>query len=98
MNVIHRVGGYPDCIQDDPKLEAHLVSHGLYCGNASGYKTGREQGLFPGASNWELLLQVDSEEKAGMSWGDVGRLYFLIHKKDLEQRYFDKAWMVFQCY
>jgi len=93
----HRIGGYPEPIQGDPKLEAHLVSHGLYCGDASGYDEGKKQGLLPGAVDWELLLQVDSDEGAGMMWGDVGRLYFLIHKRDLQQRLFDRTWLVFQC-
>ena len=94
---IHRIGGYPECIQGDPKLEAHLVSHGLYCGDSSGYKTGKEKGLWPGSVDWKLLLQVDSEDRADMMWGDVGRLYFLIHKTALEKRQFDKTWLVFQC-
>ena len=95
-NVIHRIGGYPDCVQDDPKLEAQLVSHGLYCGDASGYLAGRERGLCSGVS-WDLLLQVDSEEETGMLWGDAGRLYFLIHRSDLAKRCFENAWMIFQC-
>jgi uncharacterized protein YwqG len=98
VGTIHRVGGYPDCVQGDPKLEAHLVSHGLYCGDPSGYELGRKQGLSAGSSEWDLLLQVDSEEKAGMIWGDVGRIYFLIHNQDLAQRRFDKTWLVFQCF
>lgn len=96
-SIIHRVGGYPDCVQGDPKLEAQLVSHGLYCGDTSGYKTGKERGLKPGAAEWELLLQVDSEEKSEMMWGDVGRIYFLIRRQDLQELRFDKTWVVFQC-
>ena len=97
QGVIHRIGGYPDTIQNDPMLEAHLVSHGLYCGNSSGYEIGRSRGLFPGAKDWELLLQVDSEQRAGMMWGDGGRLYFMVHRKDLEKFQFDNAWLVLQC-
>jgi uncharacterized protein YwqG len=99
METFHRIGGYPDCIQPsvDPKLEAHLVSHGLNCGDQSGYREGKERGLWPGAADWELLLQVDSEGGIGMQWGDGGRLYFLIHKDDLRQRRFEKAWMTLQC-
>jgi uncharacterized protein YwqG len=94
---IHRIGGYPDCVQGDPKLEAHLVSQGLYCGDQTGYKTGRKRGLFSGAKEWELLLQIDSDDKAKMMWGDVGRIYFLIHKSALAARRFDQTWVVFQC-
>ena len=99
METFHRVGGYPDCIQPsiDPKLEAHLVSHGLNCGDQSGYREGRDRGLEPGAAEWDLLLQVDSEGGIGMQWGDGGRLYFLIHKDDLRQHRFEKAWMTLQC-
>jgi uncharacterized protein YwqG len=93
----HRIGGYPEPIQGDPKLEAHLVSHGLYCGNASGYQKGKELGLYPGAKDWELLFQIDSDEAGGMMWGDLGRLYFLMRSADIAAQSFDKAWMVFQC-
>lgn len=94
---IHRIGGYPDCVQGDPKLVAHLVSQGLYCGDPTGYKTGKKRGLFSGAKDWELLLQVDSDDKAKMMWGDVGRIYFLIHKSALAARRFDQTWVIFQC-
>jgi uncharacterized protein YwqG len=95
---LHRIGGYPDCIQGDPKVECELVAHGLYCGDQSGYKTGKERGLFSGANDWQLLLQVDSDERANMMWGDVGRIYFLIHKSALAERRFDKSWLIFQCF
>ena len=94
---IHRIGGYPDCVQGDPKLEAHLVSQGLYCGDRTGYQTGKKRGLWPGAKEWELLLQVDSDERAGMMWGDVGRIYFLIQRAALAHQQFEKTWLVFQC-
>jgi uncharacterized protein YwqG len=99
METFHRIGGYPDCIQIgcDPKLEAHLVSQGLDCGHQSGYAEGKERGLWPGAAEWELLLQVDSEGGIGMQWGDDGRLYFLIHRSALRERAFEKAWMILQC-
>lgn len=47
--------------------------------------------------DWELLLRVDSDENANMMWGDVGRLYYLIRRQDLELRAFEKAWLIFQC-
>lgn len=94
----HKIGGCPDPIQDDPKLEAHLVAHGLYCGNPTGFDEGTARGLRAGAANWELLLQIDSDEKAGMCWGDAGRLYWLMDKADLESQAFHKAWLILQCY
>ena len=34
---IHRLGGHPDEVQGDLKLEAQLVSNGLYCGDGKGH-------------------------------------------------------------
>ena len=96
-SVLHRMGGFPDCIQGDPKLGAQLVSHDLYCGDQTGWKIGKERGLFPGAAEWLLLLQVDSEEAAEMMWGDGGRLYYLIKKDDLAALRFDQTRLVLQC-
>ncbi|MDQ3090683.1 MAG: YwqG family protein [Actinomycetota bacterium] len=45
-----------------------------------------------------LLLQVDSDEAAGMMLGDVGRLYLWIHRDDLAARRFDRATLEFQAH
>ena len=95
--LIHRVGGHPDAIQGGPRLMAQLVSNGLYCGDSSGYNEGLARGLDKGAGDWLLLLQVCSEERAGMMWGDMGRLYFMMHKEDLRRRCFDNVWLVLEC-
>jgi uncharacterized protein YwqG len=55
------------------------------------------QQLRSGAADWRLLLQVDSEEHAGMVWGDAGRLYYWMRTQDLVARRFDQAWLVLQC-
>jgi uncharacterized protein YwqG len=47
--------------------------------------------------NWCLLLQLDSEDRAGMMWGDVGRLYFTIQEDHLESRRFENVGMDWQC-
>jgi len=93
----HRMGGYPDRLQGDLRLQAQLVTHGLHCGNSSGYATGREKRLYPGAKDWELLLQIDSDDSAGMMWGDSGRIYFLIQKDDLRERRFENIWAILEC-
>ncbi len=38
-----------------------------------------------------LVLQIDSEEDAGMMWGDVGRLYWWMPKEDLRRRDFTRV-------
>ena len=98
-DLIHRLLGHPDPIQGDMQLECQLTFHGLYTGNATGYEDPRRAELEKGAIDWQLLLQIDSdEENAGMIWGDVGRLYFWIRRDDLKKRAFENVWMVLQCY
>lgn len=96
-STIHRLLGHPDPVQGDMQLECQLVSHGIYCGDASGYQDRRRSHLEDGVSDWRLLLQVDSEEQAGMMWGDLGRIYFWIQAQKLEQRKFDDVWLILQC-
>ena len=94
---VHRIGGVADEIQGDLRLEAQLVSHGINCGGPDGYQEGRRRGLETGAADWLLLLQVDSEDRAGMMWGDGGRIYFMVRKDDLQRRRFENAQLILQC-
>jgi uncharacterized protein YwqG len=94
----HKLLGHPCQIQDDMQLECQLVSNGLYCGDSSGYEDPRRAVLEKSVKDWRLLLEIDSDERAGMMWGDTGRLYFWIKDADLKKRQFDKVWMILQCY
>jgi uncharacterized protein YwqG len=93
----HQLLGNPAAIQGDMQLECQLVSHGLYCGDLSGYNDPRSRQLEPGASDWRLLFQLDSDDAADMMWGDCGRLYFWMTEAALADRRFDTAWMILQC-
>lgn len=94
----HQIGGYPDVVQGDSmELECQLASHGLYCGDASGYNDPRAANLAAGAKDWRLLLQLDSDDAAGMMWGDCGLIYFWMRESDLAKRDFDRCWMILQC-
>ena len=112
LRTLHRVGGYPNYVQHDPKFEAHLKTTGLW---AEIWKKGKLDAMAyfqetnrrfaearqregHRAAEWELLLQVDSEEANGMMWGDAGHLYFLMRRDDLQARRWEKAWMIWDCY
>jgi len=94
---INKLLGYSDNIQNEMELECELVTNGLYCGDASGYNDPKAKQLEPNAKNWQLLLQIDSNEENGMMWGDLGRLYFWIKRDDLLNRKFDRSWFSLQC-
>jgi uncharacterized protein YwqG len=94
----HQLLGHAAPIQGDMQLECQLASHGLYCGDSTGYNDPRAKTLEADVSCWQLLLQIDSEDRAGMMWGDAGRLYFWITEEDLKEKRFERAWMILQCY
>lgn len=94
----HKLFGYSNNVQGEMELECQLVTNGLYCGDSSGYNDPRVKELEKEKNDWKLLLQIDSDEKTGMMWGDSGRLYFWIKQKDLENLDFEKAWFILQCY
>lgn len=91
----HIMGGYCSAVQDhDMPLQCQLVSNGTAYDGPEAFK----RALASGAQEWRLLLQLGSEEKAGMQWADSGMLYFWIREDDLVQRRFDKVWMILQSY
>jgi uncharacterized protein YwqG len=87
-------------------LECELVANGLY-DEVDDYDDPRVKALEPSAKNWRLLLQIDSdeeykdgeeEEEREMMWGDCGLLYFWIRLEDLQNKNFEKTWLIEQCY
>jgi len=96
-NDVHRFLGWPEEIQHDPAVEVQLPANGIYAGDATGYESDEGKRLMEQRDVWQLLLQVDSEEDAGMQWGDVGRLYFMIRRSDLANRDWSEVWFSLQC-
>jgi uncharacterized protein YwqG len=94
----HQVAGYPSPVQgSDMDLECQLVTHGLYCGNSSGYEDARASALREGAKDWRLLFQFDSDDELGVMWGDAGMLYFWVQQHAASRGDFSNAWLVLQC-
>lgn len=95
--IAHRLLGHPDLLQGDMQLGCQLVTNGIPL-DRQGYRDPRVEELREGATEWRLLLQIDSDDDAAMMWGDGGRLYFWIREKDLAGRRWDQAWFAMQCY
>ncbi len=87
----HRVLGYPDTIQDDMRLQCQLISHGI-----TAIDDPHVADLQAGASDWLLLLQIDSDAAARMLWSNHGMLYYWIKQADLQARHFEQNWLVLQ--
>ncbi|HJS85803.1 MAG TPA: YwqG family protein [Acetobacteraceae bacterium] len=82
--VIHRLLGHPQPIQDDMRTTLQFAA------SVPGPPAA-------GAADWRLLLQVDSDDAARMMWGDVGRLYYWLPAAALARRDFSAAWLILQC-
>lgn len=95
----HRFMGYPQLVQNPMERECQLASNGVYCGGASRFEDEEKiKALELGVSDWQLLLQVDTDDYGtGWMWGDCGRIYFWIKKQDLRSHRFEDAWLIFQC-
>ena len=95
----HQISGFPECIQnDDMELECQLLNHRINIDDASVYQSEAAQKLQTGASDWKLLLQLDTDENAEMMWGDCGTLYFWVKEQEAKATNFDNVWMILQCY
>jgi uncharacterized protein YwqG len=50
------------------------------------------------STDWQLLLQIDSDDSIDMVWGDVGVLYFYIPTQALQVCDFPQVHLLMQCY
>ncbi|BCY06821.1 YwqG family protein [Actinoplanes sp. L3-i22] len=94
---VHRVFGWPDLVQGPMQLECQLAANGIHHGNPAGVEGARVEELTPGAGDWLLLWQIDTDDTMDWIWGDSGRLYYWIRRQDLAARRFDQVWLVLQC-
>ena len=89
--VHHQLLGNPQTIQDDMRLECQLASHGV-----TDINDPRANELSKDANEWQLLLQIDTDEDIGMRWGDAGMIYYWLKASDLQKCDFDDSWLVLQ--
>jgi uncharacterized protein YwqG len=93
----HRLLGHPDSLQGDMQRESQLAANGIYCGDARAADDPRVRELLTDSRAWRLLLQIDTDDEAGMMWGDCGSIYYWMRREDLAAAQFDRAWCVLQC-
>jgi Domain of unknown function (DUF1963) len=99
---VHQLGGHAAWIQGDARSTAQMGSHGLQLDKEVLKDAEKRQvdllSIGRGTWDWILLWQINSDDSAGLMWGDVGALYVLIRRADLEALAFDRAWVILQCY
>ena len=76
----HRVGGYPEEIQEiNMPLAAECAARGLDYGKLPAAAPAE---LRDAAKAWRLLFQIDYDSDLKMKWGDGGHIYVLIRETD----------------
>jgi uncharacterized protein YwqG len=94
----HQILGHSWNIQDDPCYTAQLASNGIYTGNLSYKNDPRASELLKNVNDWQLLWQIDSDDRLEFMWGDVGMLYILIKREALRKGDLSAVWLDLQCY
>lgn len=69
----HQIGGHPHPQQESVEDEVEAFRRGIL-GEQVDWTAPEFQAA---ASDWQLVLQVASDDAADMMWGDVGQLYYL---------------------
>ncbi len=87
----HRMFGWPDQIQGDMQLQAAMMWAGINDMNDP-----REEAAARNKLNWQLLLQVDSDDRAGMRWASDGMIYYWIEQQALKERQYNQTWLILQ--
>lgn len=89
----HRLLGYPYTLGGSTLLECYVAAHGM-----DWHAGTRDAGELQDAAEeaWRLLLQVYSNEEAGMDWGGGGVLHFCLPHEALRTRDFSQVWVNLQ--
>jgi uncharacterized protein YwqG len=92
----HQLFGHASPVQNEMELECDFHRRG----EKERWDLPPER-FIAAARDWVLLMQVDSDDGKdgpGWMWGDLGIVYFWIHREDLKAGAFDKVISIGQCH
>ena len=98
---VSKLLGYANIIQNDMLLECEQVTNGIYCGSGPvEMDEAQAVKLFEQSKDWTLLFQMSTVagKDFELMFGDCGNIYFYIKKQDLQEKRFDRVWLILQCY
>lgn len=93
----HKAFGRFNSIQGPMEEECALVTPGINCGKPEGYNSPQAQQVLPEPNDGMQLLEIGTDDDAGMMWGDMGTLFLWIKKPDLADRNFETTWLILHC-
>jgi hypothetical protein len=86
----HQVGGYAAPVQGPVEYEAAAAALGTR-------NRGDDPQLQAEQAQWTLLAQIDSDDGAGMMWGDCGCLYWLARRAEMTDSHLPPTSFTWQC-
>jgi hypothetical protein len=94
----HQIGGWPVLVQRAPWIDCPRAPRRATAGRGPAAPAGRvpTESTSDGEHGWRLLLQIDSDERLGWSWGEEGRVYFSIQAGDAASGDFRRCWLTLQ--
>src|SRR5579872_637878 len=97
--IFHRCGGHAqyNFALGNMRLDCELIANDIRAGT-SVHDDGRLAGFETAASEWQLLLQIDSDEKLIWNWGAEGRVFYWIRLQDLRALDFEHVWGMLKCH
>lgn len=95
---LHRMFGHPDSVSQDVRHVCEVISRGYDYSPATLSEPTVRSVSREHLDEWVLLLQLDTfkQTTGHVTWGDGGRLYFMIKRSDLAAHNFDDVWAVIQ--
>jgi uncharacterized protein YwqG len=93
----HQVGGWPFLMQAPIWRECDIVSRGFPLGTAEELDRGRAQRDPSREREWRLLLQIDTDGRAGWMWSDTSTLFFSMRRSVPVPGTYDDVWLTLQC-
>jgi hypothetical protein len=89
---VNRLLGYNFDVPEDIQLDCELISeYGTPYNVAPELREKHEKTK----GEWQLLLQLGSDENANMMWSDVGMVGFYIRREDLKRKHFASTCFTF---
>jgi len=92
----HWLLGLPYNLEGDARIVSLLASRGQSWDEVEMDDPALETGLEREAADWTLLLQLDSDEAAGMDWQGGGLIYFCLPRAALAAGDFSAVWATAQ--
>jgi len=86
-----------EAFYENETLHHQLLSHPFQIQGDLLWECQQDTGYARDPTDWRLLLQIDTDDDAGVMWGDVGILYFYIPQQALAARDFSQVHLIMQC-